>query len=243
MSDTQNITLYAAVDSPYPERVRLALEQAGAKYNVIWIDLMNKPEWYKQKVYPSRAEVPFLVYGGPELHPDEAPSPDSVKIPESLVILEFLADIFPSAQLLPSDPALRARVRLFNAAEPSLAKAFVGFFFMGNPLDTLLSALDDFQGRLPPTGFAVGEWSIADAAALPILNRLLLCLRNGYGLLTPEAVKEALDIVESPRYARLAKYVEDNLARPNVQKVWNEAAVKEKFEARMELFRKTGAVH
>ncbi|KAI0824926.1 hypothetical protein BC628DRAFT_382246 [Trametes gibbosa] len=225
MSNTENITLYAAQESPYPERVRLALEEAGAKYNIIWIDLMEKPDWYEKKVYPNVAKVPLLVYGGPELHPDEAPSPDAVKIPESLVILEFLADIFPTAHLLPSDPALRARVRLFySAVELFLPKGFIGFCYVGAPLQTLLAALDDFQALLPPTGFAVGEWSIADAAAMPILNRLFLCLRDGFGTIAPEALREASDIVESPRYTRLHKYIEDNLARPNVKKVWDEVS-------------------
>ncbi len=33
-------------------QVRLALEEAGAKYDIIWIDLLNKPLWYGEKVYP-----------------------------------------------------------------------------------------------------------------------------------------------------------------------------------------------
>ncbi len=35
--------------------MRLALEEAGAKYDIIWINLLSKPEWYK-KVY-SQAKV------------------------------------------------------------------------------------------------------------------------------------------------------------------------------------------
>ena len=76
MSDTKRITLYAAVvrpfllptnnaliptlsrqDSPFPHRVRLALEEAGAKYDIIWIDLIKKQEWYEKKVYPAGAKV------------------------------------------------------------------------------------------------------------------------------------------------------------------------------------------
>ena len=76
MSDTKRLTLYAAVvcfsrlisdvvtqrtlryqDSPFPHRVMLALEEAGAKYDIIWIDLMNKQEWYEKKVNPEGAKV------------------------------------------------------------------------------------------------------------------------------------------------------------------------------------------
>lgn len=74
MSDTKRITLYAAVvspichlvsqtlsdnqqDSPFPHRVRLALEEAKATYEIIWIDLIEKPEWYEKKVYPGEGRV------------------------------------------------------------------------------------------------------------------------------------------------------------------------------------------
>ena len=35
----------------------IALEEANAKYDIIWIDLINKPDWYEKKVYPA-AKVP-----------------------------------------------------------------------------------------------------------------------------------------------------------------------------------------
>ncbi|KAJ3013333.1 hypothetical protein NUW54_g1624 [Trametes sanguinea] len=160
MSDPKRITLYSAIDSPFPHRVRLALEEAGATYDIILIDLMNKEEWYEEKVNPAGGKVPFLVYGGPKLHPDEAPSADAVKIPESIVILEFLADIFPNAHLLPEDPVLRARVRLWNAAvDTKLLKALLGFIFLGEPLESILAVLEEFQAMMPPTGFAVGAHS------------------------------------------------------------------------------------
>ncbi len=158
------------------------------------------------------------------MQPGDAPSGDAVGIPESLVILEFLADIFPDAHLLPADPTLRARARLFyNGLERGLAKGIiVGFLFQEVPLQDLLAGLDDFQARLPPTGFAVGEWSIADAAALPVLLRLQLALKEGLGLRQPEVLKEAYaTIFESPKYARLRRYIDNNLARPGVASSWD----------------------
>ncbi|KAI0634696.1 hypothetical protein C8Q77DRAFT_1103581 [Trametes polyzona] len=241
MSGNKRLTLYAAVDSPYPHRVRLALEEAKAEYDVIWIDLLNKPEWYGKKVYPDGAKVPYLIYGGNQLHPDEEPSPEAVKIPESLVILEFLAEIFPGAHLLPTDPVLRARARLFyTAVEAGIAKAFVGYLFMGATLESLISALDDLQGRLPPTGFAVGEWSIADAAVLPILLRLHMSLRYNLGILQPGAAEKALEVFESPMYARLRQYIDDNLVRESVKKTWDESVVRQKFVERLEKFNRSG---
>nr|6F70_A Chain A, glutathione transferase [Trametes versicolor]6F70_B Chain B, glutathione transferase [Trametes versicolor]6F71_A Chain A, glutathione transferase [Trametes versicolor]6F71_B Chain B, glutathione transferase [Trametes versicolor]6F71_C Chain C, glutathione transferase [Trametes versicolor]6F71_D Chain D, glutathione transferase [Trametes versicolor] len=240
MSAQKRITLYMASASPFPHRVRLALEEAHATYEMIHISLVDKQDWYQKKVYPDRAQVPYLIYGGPELHPDEAPSPDAAKIPESLVILEFLADLFPAAHLLPSDPVLRARARLFTTAvETELLPAQKAFFLMGGPPDAMLAALDALQARLPPAGgFAAGpQWSIADAAVMPILLRLRMSVTLEVGFFAPGAAPVVRAALESPRFARLQRYIADNVARPSMAATWDEAAVKAEFVGRFEKLR------
>ncbi|KAL7283925.1 hypothetical protein ACG7TL_001197 [Trametes sanguinea] len=244
MSQTKKITIYAAVDSPFPHRVLLALEEAGATYDTIWIDLMDKEEWYEQKVNPAGGKVPFLVYGGPKLHPGEAPSTDAVKIPESRVILEFLADIFPAAHLLPADPVLRARARLFIATvDAKLIKALVGILFLGAPLENLLAVFEELQAVLPPTGFVIGEWSIADASFIPVLVRVRSLLENVLENYNPEAAKEGVEAFRSPRFARLQQYYDDVMARPSTSKTWNEEKVNLSFARRMDRFLKTGIIN
>ncbi|KAI0703264.1 thioredoxin-like protein [Earliella scabrosa] len=244
MAEAKNITLYAAVDSPFPHRIRLALEEAGVEYNTIWIDLIgDKPEWYEKKVYPA-AKVPYLIYGGKTLQPDEAPSPDAVKVPESLVILEFLADVFPNSGLLPADPALRARARLFyQAVDSKFLPAFFAFFFLKAPLDALLGALQGMQSLLPEEGFAVGEWSIADATFTPLLMRLNLFLTVSPFTLKEEVIKQAVEALRSPRFARLQKYLEDNMARPSMAKTWDEDAVRTVLNQRLDRFKRTGKIN
>ncbi|KAI9061581.1 glutathione transferase omega class [Trametes sanguinea] len=244
MSETPRITVYVAADSPFPQRVLLALEEAGATYDAIWIDLMNKEEWYEKMVNPAGGKVPFLVYGGPKLHPGEAPSADAVKIPESRVILEFLADIFPTAHLLPKDPVLRARARLFiTTVDTKLIKALVGFLFLRAPLEDLLAVFEELQAALPPTGFAVGEWSIADACLIPVLLRVRSLLENAMGHYPAEVAKEGVDALRSPRFARLQQYYEDVMARPSTAKTWDEETVKASFARRMDRFLKTGIIN
>ncbi|KAI0366075.1 thioredoxin-like protein [Pilatotrama ljubarskyi] len=243
MAEHKRITLYAAVDSPFVHRVRLALEEAKATYDIIWIDLLNKPEWYQEKVNPT-GKIPVLVYGGPKLHADEEPSPEAERLTESLVILEFLVDIFPEARLLPTDPVSRARARLFyETVETVTLQPFFRFIFLDAPAETVLSALETLQAMLPPSGFVVGDWSIADAAFVAILIRLEVYLKNGLGAYRPEVGKEALEAFESPRFARLRTYLEDNKARPSMAKAFEEDAVKTKMQQRVERFRKTGIVN
>ncbi|CDO77574.1 hypothetical protein BN946_scf184926.g11 [Trametes cinnabarina] len=230
--EQKRITLYAAA-------VRLALEEAGAVYDVVWIDLMNKPEWYEREINPD-GKVPVLVYGGPKVHPGEALSADAVKLTESVVILEFLADIFPDAHLLPADPVLRARARLFNAAiEPKLFKPFTDFMYLGGPLEAFLAGLEELQGMLCPTGFIAGEWSIADAAFSPILARIMLALTSDLGTFVSEAAKEALQAFESPRFARLRQYYRAVMARPSML----EEEIRQTTIRRIDRFRKTGVLN
>ena len=170
-------------------------------------------------------QVPYLVYGGPELHPDEAPAPDAVKIPESLIINEFLADLLPSAELLPADPALRAKARLFaQTVDSAFIPAFVGFIFMGAPVEGLYAVLEKLQGFLSPEGgFVAGKWSIADAAFAPFIMRLESVLSlNPPTIQTPGLASQVLEVLRSERFARLQQWKRDIVARPSMAKTYDE---------------------
>ena len=101
----------------------------------------------------------------------------------------------------------------------------MGFHFMGVPLDALLSVLEEFQAMLPPTGFAVGKWSIADAAIAPFLTRLVMALKHNLGTFTPEAAKQGLEAFGSPKFARLRQYYKDLVGRPSMAKTWDEVCI------------------
>ena len=170
-------------------------------------------------------QVPYLVYGGPKLNPDEATAPDTVQFPESLVILEFLADILPSAKLLPADPALRAKARLFiSIVENKVLVAFRDFFFKGDTSDSFLTALESMQRMLPPDGYAIAEWSIAVAALTPFLMRINTMLKLNPPTLKEGVAGQVAEALRSPRFARLHKYLSDNAARPSMAKTWDKVS-------------------
>ena len=175
--------------------------------------------------------------------PPDEPSPVSVKLAESLVLLEFLADLYPAAALLPTDPVLRARARFFvNTFETRVyPEAFLDFFFHAAPSATLLDALAALQALLPlfpdapeedmggesegePGGpFAVGQWSIADMAVAPSLARIYMFLAHDMGKNSLEDGRAALaELREGSRFARLRRYVEDVQARPSFRATWDE---------------------
>ena len=177
--------------------------------------------------------------------PPDEPSPLSVKLAESLVLLEFLADLYPAAALMPTDPVLRARARFFvNTFETRVyPDAFLDFFFRAAPRATLLDALAALQALLPPLPdgpegegdksgegegggrgpFAVGRWSIADMAVAPFLARIWMFLEHDMGKNSLEDGRAALaELREGSRFARLRRYVEDVQARPSFRATWDE---------------------
>ncbi|KAI0027541.1 hypothetical protein K488DRAFT_81085 [Vararia minispora EC-137] len=228
---TEQITLYTAKVCPWAQRVELAFKETNAKITRYEIDLGNKPSWYP-KVNPV-TKVPAVAYGGPIVSPEE-PSPESVKIAESAVLLEFAADLYP--HLLPPSPAERARARfVIDAAATKAIPAFFEFVFRGpGDPEALVTAFDAFQQLLPPEGFAVGNWSIADAAIAPFIGRLELALRNDVGKYAPEDGKKVYaELFQSPRFARLQKYWQDVSSRESWKSTFDEAHILERLRPRL----------
>ncbi|THH20325.1 hypothetical protein EW146_g1005 [Bondarzewia mesenterica] len=214
------LTFYTAKVCPFAQRVELAFAEAGADVNKYFIDLQAKPDWYASKVNPA-SKVPAVTYGGPAV-PADQPSSESTKIVESLVLLEFVADLYPNAHLLPSDPVERSKVRYFIDTVSN--KAVPGFFSMvmkAEGPEALYKGLEEVQALLPPKGYAVGEWSIADAAITPFLGRTDLLLKNDIGRYpVGEGPKVHEQIFQGERFARLQQYFNDVTGRESWKKTF-----------------------
>ena len=95
------LTLYDAARCPYCARVRIVLAEKGVEYEVIEIDLADRPAWLYEK--NSTGRVPVV-------------EEDGWVLPESAVIMEYLEERYPEPALLPADPGDRslARLRIFR---------------------------------------------------------------------------------------------------------------------------------
>lgn len=149
--------------------------------------------------------------------PADEPSPSSTKIAESLVLLEFVADLYPDANILPKDPVLRAKARFFiDTVSNKYNPAYFAYIIRGEEgaREKLEKATEDIQALLPPEGFAIGEWSIADAAIAPFLGRLIVALENDFGGY-PEGEGPVLlnDLRQNQKFTRFSKYLQDVTAR------------------------------
>ena len=138
--------------------------------------------------------------------------------------MEFLADLFPDAKLLPADPIARAKVRLFaHLIDTKFIPAFAGCVFLGGPPEPLYAMLDTLQAFLPPDGgYVAGDWSIADAAFIPWFLRLEAILALNPVTMSPEVAEAASGMVRSERFARLQQWKRDNVARPTMAKTYDE---------------------
>ncbi|KAH9847676.1 thioredoxin-like protein [Lenzites betulinus] len=219
MAPTEQVTFYTAKYSPFGQRVHIALEEAKMEFTLWEFEVRgSKPEWYK--LVNPLARIPALTFGGPAVPPDQ-PSPESQKLFESIALLEFIADVYPEANLRPADPILRAKGRAFvEIFRNYVNDPFREAFFLGKPVEGVLQALERLQAALPPSGFAAGEWSIADIAVAPFLTRLYLFLDRELGAYTKENWQKLRDNLDSERFARLKQYVRDIHGRPSFAKTW-----------------------
>ncbi|KAH9930485.1 uncharacterized protein BXZ73DRAFT_101857 [Epithele typhae] len=230
----ESITLYSAKICPYAHRAEIALAEAKAPHKRFEIDLSNKPEWYAPKVNPA-SKVPAIAYGGPDVAPD-APSPESTKIAESLVLVELVGDLYPASGIVPADPIARAQARFFiEGVSTKFVPHWYAYQMRNGALDDVWKGVEYVQSLLPPTGFATGEYSMADIAITPFLARARLSLLNSIGTFQPDEAKTVWATLtdKNGKYARFAQYIDDLFARESFKATFDEAFVTEAFQKRI----------
>ncbi len=167
------------------------------------------------------SQVPAIAFGGPKVSPDQ-PSSESQKIAESLVLVEFVADL--SNSLLPKDPLLRAKARLFiETVSSKLIPAWYASSSRGESTDNILTGIEAIQALLPADGYAIGEWSIADAAVTPFLARAEVALKNDLGAFDEGTGKKAWETLQAdPKFERFRKYFTAVKTRKSFQETFHE---------------------
>ncbi len=92
------MVLYSGTTCPFSQRCRLVLFEKGMDFEIRDVDLYNKPE--DISIMNPYGQVPILVERDLILY-------------ESNIINEYIDERFPHPQLMPADPVMRARARLF----------------------------------------------------------------------------------------------------------------------------------
>ncbi|MBY0439480.1 MAG: glutathione S-transferase N-terminal domain-containing protein [Burkholderiales bacterium] len=183
------MTLYSGTTCPFSQRCRIVLYEKGMDFQITDVDLFNKPE--DLAVMNPYNRVPVLVERDLVLY-------------ESNIINEYIDDRFPHPQLMPADPVMRARARLFLYRFENELFCHVDTLEKGSPktVEKARQIIRDNLTVIAPVfakqKYMLGEeFSMLDVAIAPLLWRL-----EHYG-------------IELPRQAApLAKYAERLFSRP-----------------------------
>ncbi len=184
------MVLYSGTTCPFSQRCRFVLFEKGMDFEIKDVDLFNKPE--DINVMNPYGQVPILVERDLVLY-------------ESNIINEYIDERFPHPQLMPADPVMRARARLFLFNFERELFIHVQTLENSNKqpaIDKGKLVIRDRLTQLAPillkNKYMLGdEFSMLDVAIAPLLWRL-----DHYGIDLPKSA------------APLMKYAERIFSRP-----------------------------
>ena len=158
------MNLYSGTTDPFSHRCRIVLYEKGMDFQVIDVDMFNKPE--DLAVINPHNRVPVLV------------ERDLVLF-EPNIINEYIDERFPHPQLMPADPIMRARARqllvgmereIFSHIEP-IEKNQRGA--ADKARQEIRARLTEIVPIFSKQKFMLGdEFSMLDVAIAPLLWRL-----------------------------------------------------------------------
>jgi glutathione S-transferase len=201
-----DIKLYSARACPFAHRARLVLAEKRISFELVEIDLANKPAWYGGvSLY---GKVPALEHAG---H----------RIVESAVINEYLEEVFPEPRLLPQQAGKRAQARIWiDFANTRLAPAFARLLWGSAPADRetgkaeLLAALELIEreglGKLSGAGpYWFGEQpTLVDFTFYPWFERLR-ALEQHTGFETPRGLERVFRFWQAVAQRESVKAIEN----------------------------------
>lgn len=181
--------LYSGSVDPFSHRCRIVLFEKGMDFEVIDVDLTNKAE--DLAVLNPYGAVPVLVER-------------DLVLSEANIINEYIDERFPHPQLMPADPVMRARARLFlYSFEQDLFSHISDLEYANEEIankarKTVRDNLTQIVPIFSKQNYLLGdEYSMLDVAVTPLLWRL-----EHYGIDMPNQA------------APLLKYAERLFARP-----------------------------
>ncbi|WJX79190.1 Glutathione S-transferase L3 [Trifolium repens] len=153
--------LYISYICPYAQRAWITRNYKGLqdKIKLVPIDLLNRPAWYKEKVYPEN-KVPSLEHNGKVLG-------------ESLDLINYIDANFEGPSLVPSDPAKKEFADQLISHVDTFTKDLYSSL-KGDPIQQASPAfeyLENALGKFDDGPFFLGQFSWVDIAYVPFVER------------------------------------------------------------------------
>ena len=161
--------LVSSYTCPWVQRAAITLRAKGVAYEITYIDLQNKPDWFL-KISP-HGKVPVLIVDGQPLF-------------ESNAISEFLDEVV-QPRLHPEDPLKRARHRAWMDFLPDFSRALRTIYYATSDeeqrkgVTTAPKQLAKLEAALAERGndgpyFSGDRLCLVDTAYAPFLQRFAL---------------------------------------------------------------------
>jgi len=178
------MTLYSHSTDPLSHRCRIVLFEKGMDFEVIDVDMDNKPD--ELTTLSPYVDSPVLIER-------------NLVLTDPNIINEYIDERFPHPQLMPPDPIMRARARLF-------LKDFENQLFIhmtdvegadtakkNKALKTITEGLLQLVPILNKQPYLLyDEYSMLDVAMAPLLWRL-----DHYGIKLPASAKPLMKYADS----------------------------------------------
>ena len=164
MPSTQKYKLVSFVLCPFVQRSVIILRHKGIDFDIEYIDIADKPQWYLDKV--PTGKVPALFVGDEVLF-------------ESAIINEYLDETTPPP-LLAQNPWARAQQRAWINYSDQLLMGQYAMMTAGNQTEfeerkeKLITTALPFAAQVKGPYFSGENFGLVDAAVAPFLMRLAL---------------------------------------------------------------------
>ena len=175
--------LYSGTSCPFSQRCRIVLHEKGMDFEVKDVDLLDKSD--EIAAMNPYGRVPILVERDLTLY-------------ESNIINEYIDERFPHPQLMPADPVMRARARLFLHNFEGDLFSHLGDIVHGAPkaAEKARATVRDNLTQIAPIftkqKYMLGEeYSMLDVAIAPLLWRL-----DHFGIQLPKQATPLLKYAE-----------------------------------------------
>ncbi|KAL8561396.1 hypothetical protein ACOMHN_063323 [Nucella lapillus] len=161
------LRLYSMRMCPYAQRARLMLSAKKVKYDLVNVDLNNKPDWFFDVNF--YGEVPVIIHNGKNVY-------------ESLICTEYLEEAFPDPKLYSSDVYTRALERIyFNHWTKKGIPTFYGLLKAGtvekelaDKLDQNIAKMEEFLTTLKKPYYSGDKVGFSDYMIWPWFERMYM---------------------------------------------------------------------
>ena len=156
------VRIYAMRFSPFVHRLLLVCERKEISYEIVYINLKDKPEWFKK--FSPFGTVPAVEFE------------DGKFLYDSKVIADYFDEIYPKNKLYPADPFYKAKTHLQSSSLDEVTKLFFKLYYDGDykVFEKILSYFDYFHSEYKKYGksfFGGDKPGMLDFFLWPIFER------------------------------------------------------------------------